>query len=60
MLKELAEGGFKWDELRLGDVADFCCECNYMPGEEWRMPIGTWPRRSSFEEGCRGKVFRQD
>ena len=39
---------------------DFCCECNYMPGEEWRLPIGTWPRRSSFEEGCRGKVFRQD
>ena len=39
---------------------DFCCECNYMPGEEWRLPIGTWPRRSSFVEGCRGKVFRQD
>ena len=39
---------------------DFCCECNYMPGEEWRLPIGTWPRRSSFEEGSRGKVFRQD
>ena len=39
---------------------DFCCECNYMSGEEWRSPIGTWPRRSSFVEGCRGKVFRQD
>lgn len=39
---------------------DFCCECNYMPGEEWRLPIGTWPSRSSFEEGSRGKVFRQD
>ena len=51
---------FKWDELRLSDVADFCCECNYMPGEEWKSPIGTWPSRSSFVEGCQGKVFRED